>query len=70
MFSILEEYISKRIEEGVFIEINPYHAAVGFGAMLTQLLLQEVTVEDIPDRNTFMSTIETMIQLLVNGLKK
>ena len=68
--SVLEEYISKRIEEGVFIEVNPYHVAVGFGAMLTQLLLQEVAVEDIPDRNTFMSTIETMIQLLVNGLKK
>ncbi|MBW2642820.1 MAG: TetR/AcrR family transcriptional regulator [Deltaproteobacteria bacterium] len=68
--SVLEEYISKRIEEGIFIEVNPYHVAVGFGAMLSQLLLQEVAVKDISDRNTFMSTIETMIQLLLNGLKK
>ncbi|RLA92042.1 MAG: hypothetical protein DRG25_06900 [Deltaproteobacteria bacterium] len=68
--TVLEEYISKRIEEGVFIKVDPHHVAVGFVAMLTQLLLLEVTIKSVPDKNTFMSTIETMIKLLVNGLKK
>lgn len=67
---VLEEYISKRIEEGAFIKVNPHQVAVGFVAMLSQLLLQEVTVRDNPNRKMFMSTVETVIQLLITGLKK
>jgi len=68
--AVLEEYISKRIEDGTFQEVNPKHVSVAFSAMLIQLLIQEITVPRFDSEETFMSCIDTMINLLINGLKK
>ena len=68
--NVLEGYISIRIKEGIFKEINPHHVAVGFLAMLTQLSIQEVTIPQFHNEEAFMAHIDTVIGVLVDGLKK
>lgn len=68
--AVLEEYISMRIEDDEFKAVNPKHVAIAFSAMLTQLLIQEITVPLFHSEEAFMCCIDTMINLLINGLKK
>ncbi len=67
--TILENYISMRISEGKFKRVNPHHVAVGFLAMLTQLLIQELTIPQFYNEKMFMANADTMIHLIVDGLK-
>ena len=67
---ILENYITMRISEGEFKKVNPHHVAVGFFAMLTQLLIQELTIPQFYNEKMFMANADTMIHLIVDGLKK
>ena len=66
--SVLEQYISKRIDDKAFRDVNPKHVAIAFSAMLTQLLIQEITVPRFRNEKAFMNCIETMITLFINGL--
>ncbi len=68
--TLLEKYISKRIKDGTFREIDPAHVAAAFSAVLTQLLIQEIVVPRFHDEKTFMNCIDTIIDLFINGLKK
>lgn len=67
---ILEDYIADRIKEGGFREFNPRDVATGFMAMLSTLLFQQVTVPQLYDEASFVSTVDTMIGVLLNGLKR
>ncbi len=67
---ILENYITMRIGEGEFKKVNPNHVAVGFFAMLTQLLIRELTIPQFYNEKMFMANADTMIHLIVDGLKK
>ncbi len=66
---LLEEYISMRIREKKFKKINPHHVAAGFMAMLTQLLIQELTIPIFYNEKTFMENADTMINIIVDGLR-
>ncbi len=68
--NILEGYLSRRIKEGVFKRINPHHVAVGFLAMLTQISIQEVTIPQFHREEAFLNLVDTVIDILIEGLKK
>jgi len=68
--ALLRNYIRERIKDGVFKDINPHHVAAGFIAMLIQFIIQEVTIQSAPPNNTkVMPAVETMIHILLDGLK-
>ncbi len=67
---ILEEYISVRIEEGVFRKIDPNRVAMIFLAVLTQLSIQELTVPQIESNETIIKYLDTLSDVLMNGLRK
>ncbi len=68
--AVLEKYISERIEDGAFHKVNPRCVATAFSAMVIQLLIQEVTVSSFESKESLGNCIDTMISLLIKGLKK
>ncbi|MBW2000620.1 MAG: TetR/AcrR family transcriptional regulator [Deltaproteobacteria bacterium] len=67
---VLEEYISCRIKDGVFREVDPFYVAVAFSSMVTQLLIDASTLRTIGNKKEFLNITETMVDLLLNGLRK
>ena len=68
--SILEEYISVRIKEGAFREVDPHRVATIFLAVLTQLSIQELTVPQGRDDKVMGEYLDTISDVWMNGLRK
>ncbi len=68
--AVLEKYISERIKDGVFQKVNPRCVAIVFSAMVIQLLIQEITAPCFESKEVFTDCIDTMINLLLKGLKQ
>ncbi len=67
--TLLKEYIDMRIKEKKFKEVNSNHVALAFMAMLTQLLIQELTISQFCDEKKFMAKMDTIIRIIVDGIK-
>jgi len=67
---ILERYILERIKEGTFREVNPHYVVISFFFMIIQLIIHELIFPEIFNQNVVSSIMETMIQILVDGLKE
>ena len=64
--SLLEEYISVRIEEGAFRKVDPHQVAVVFLSALTQLSIQELTIPLHHESKTMKETLKTLYDLLMD----
>jgi len=67
---VLEEYISCRIKDDVFREVDPSYVAMAFSSMVTQLLIDASTLRTIGNKKEFLKITGTMVDLLLNGLRK
>ncbi len=67
---VLEDYIALRIEEGKFKNVPPRSLATGFMAMLAYLFFQQVTVPHLYDETPLEAYVDTMIHVLMDGLKR
>ena len=65
---VLEEYISNRIKDGVFRDVDPFHVAFGFSCMVTQLLIDAAILRTVRNKKEFVQITGTMVDLLLKGL--
>ncbi len=67
--TVLENYIQMRIEEGEFKSVNPKYVAISFTTMVMSLVLQQITFSIFDTEKEFINCLDTMIKILVDGLK-
>ncbi len=68
--TILENYIQIRTKEGKFKNINPKYVAISFTTMIMSLILQQITLSIFETEKDFINCMDTMIKILLDGLKK
>ncbi|MDY6842612.1 MAG: TetR/AcrR family transcriptional regulator [Thermodesulfobacteriota bacterium] len=64
----LENYISLRMHDGAFKDVDPSQTALSFRAMVVQRLLHESTINGNVDKEAFLDMVEKMIQIFLGGL--